>query len=112
MHTWLPDAHSEAAVAHQRHAVRRVPEDRALCVAPLFISLTAACLGPAFSCHLLLGFGLLSMFLGCAVHPGAGESQAHAGVFKSRTRRADLCRIGLGTPLTIFGALCTWAITP
>jgi len=28
-----------------------------------FHILTAACLGPAFSCHLLLGFGLLSMFL-------------------------------------------------
>jgi len=70
-----------------------------------FHILTAACLGPAFSCHLLLGFGLLSMFL-AAPFILVQENLKRMLAYSSLEHVGLICvGIGLGTPLTIFGAL-------
>ena len=70
-----------------------------------FHILTTACLGTGFSRHLLLGFGLLSMFLAgpfILVQTNlkrmlAYSSLEHVGL---------ICvAVGMNTPLTIFGAL-------
>jgi len=88
MHTWLPDAHSEAP-SPTSAMLSGVSLKIALYALLRFHILTAACLGPAFSCPSAAGFWALVHVSGGAVYPGAGESQAHAGVFKSRTRRTD-----------------------
>src|ERR1019366_4646806 len=60
MHTWLPDAHSEAP-SPTSAMLSGVSLKIALYALLRFHILTTACLGTAFSQHLLLGFGLLSM---------------------------------------------------
>jgi hydrogenase-4 component F len=62
MHTWLPDAHSEAP-SPTSAMLSGVSLKVALYALLRFHILTTACLGTGFSRHLLLGFGLLSMFL-------------------------------------------------
>ncbi|MDE3067769.1 MAG: hydrogenase 4 subunit F [Verrucomicrobiota bacterium] len=104
MHTWLPDAHSEApspTSAMLSGASLKV----AIYALLRFHILTAACLGSGFSRHLLLGFGLLSMLLAppfILVQRNlkrmlAYSSLEHVGL---------ICTgVALNTPLTIFGAL-------
>ncbi|MCX6906258.1 MAG: proton-conducting transporter membrane subunit, partial [Verrucomicrobia bacterium] len=104
MHTWLPDAHSEAP-SPTSAMLSGVSLKVALYALLRFHILTRECLDSPFSQHLLLGFGLASL---CLAPPFilvqtnlkrllAYSSLEHVGL---------ICvGIGLNTPLTIFGAL-------
>lgn len=104
MHTWLPDAHSQApspTSAMLSGASLKV----AIYALLRFYILTTACLGSGFSRHLLLGFGLGSMFLAVPFilvqrdlkRMLAYSSLEHVGL---------ICTgIAMNTPVTIFGAL-------
>lgn len=104
MHTWLPDAHSEAP-SPTSAMLSGVSLKVAIYALLRFHILTSACVGSGFSRHLLLGFGLLSMFLAppfILVQRNlkrmlAYSSLEHVGL---------ICAgVALNTPLTIFGAL-------
>ena len=91
------DAHLAArraqrsAVAHQRDALRRVAQDRHLRAAALSHSHHGV---PRLRFQPPSAAGLRAVFdvAGGAVHSGADESQADAGLFEPRTRRPDLRR--------------------
>jgi hydrogenase-4 component F len=104
MHTWLPDAHSEAP-SPTSAMLSGVSLKIALYALLRFHILTTACLGSGFSRHFLLGFGLFSMFLAppfILVQKNlkrmlAYSSLEHVGL---------ICTgIAMNTPVTIFGAL-------
>src|SRR6266567_4525963 len=104
MHTWLPDAHSEAP-SPTSAMLSGVSLKIALYALLRFHILTTQCLETGFSRHLLLGFGLFSMFLAppfILVQTNlkrllAYSSLEHVGL---------ICTgIGMNTPVTIFGAL-------
>lgn len=104
MHTWLPDAHSEAP-SPTSAMLSGVSLKVAIYALLRFHILTSACLGSGFSRHLLLGFGLASMFLAppfILVQRNlkrmlAYSSLEHVGL---------ICTgIAMNTPITIFGAL-------
>ena len=104
------DAHLAArraqrsAVAHQRDALGRLAQDRALRPAALSHShhrLPGLRLQP----HLLLGFGLFSMFL-AAPFILVQTNLKRLLAYSSLEHVGLICvGIGLNTPLTIFGAL-------
>ena len=87
MHTWLPDAHSEAP-SPTSAMLSGVSLKVALYALLRFHILTTACLGTGFSRHLLLGFGLVSMFLAAPFILVQTKSQADAGLFEPGARRA------------------------
>ena len=104
MHTWLPDAHSEAP-SPTSAMLSGVSLKVAIYALLRFHILATACLGSGFSRHLLLGFGLASMFLAppfILVQRNlkrmlAYSSLEHVGL---------ICTgIAMNTPVTIFGAL-------
>ncbi len=104
MHTWLPDAHSEAP-SPTSAMLSGVSLKVAIYALLRFHILTTACLGSGFSRHLLLGFGLASMFLAVPFilvqrnlkRMLAYSSLEHVGL---------ICTgIAMNTPITIFGAL-------
>src|SRR5437867_9170378 len=104
MHTWLPDAHSEAP-SPTSAMLSGVSLKIAVYALLRFHILTTQCLDTGFSRTLLLGFGLFSM---CLAPPFilvqtnlkrllAYSSLEHVGL---------ICTgIGMNTPVTIFGAL-------
>jgi hydrogenase-4 component F len=104
MHTWLPDAHSEAP-SPTSAMLSGVSLKVALYALIRFHLLTTACLGSSYSRTLLLVFGLGSM---CVAAPFmlvqtnlkrllAYSSLEHVGL---------ICvGVGLNSPVTIFGAL-------
>jgi hydrogenase-4 component F len=104
MHTWLPDAHSEAP-SPTSAMLSGVSLKIALYALLRFHILTTACLGSGFSRNLLLGFGLFSMLLAgpfILVQTNlkrmlAYSSLEHVGL---------ICvAVGINAPLTVFGAL-------
>lgn len=104
MHTWLPDAHSEAP-SPTSAVLSGVSLKIALYALLRFHILTTACLASGFSLHLLLVFGLFSMFLAVPFilvqrnlkRMLAYSSLEHIGL---------ICTgIAMNTPITIFGAL-------
>ena len=104
MHTWLPDAHSEAP-SPTSAMLSGVSLKIAIYALLRFHILTTACLGSNFSSRLLLGFGLFSMFLAppfILVQTNlkrllAYSSLEHVGL---------ICTgIAMNTPITIAGAL-------
>jgi len=104
MHTWLPDAHSEAP-SPTSAMLSGVSLKIAVYALLRFHILTTQCLDTGFSRSLLLGFGLFSMFLAppfILVQTNlkrllAYSSLEHVGL---------ICAgIGMNTPVTIFGAL-------
>ena len=104
MHTWLPDAHSEAP-SPTSAMLSGVSLKIALYALLRFHILTTACLGTPFSRYLLLGFGLLSLFL-AAPFILVQENLKRMLAYSSLEHVGLICvGIGLGTPITIFGAL-------
>jgi hydrogenase-4 component F len=104
MHTWLPDAHSEAP-SPTSAMLSGISLKIAVYALLRFHILTSACLGSGFSHDLLLGFGLLSMLLAgpfILVQTNlkrmlAYSSLEHVGL---------ICvAVGMNAPLTVFGAL-------
>ena len=104
MHTWLPDAHSEAP-SPTSAMLSGVSLKIAVYALLRFHILTSACLGPDFSRHLLLGFGLGSMLLaGPFVLTQRNLKRLLA--YSSLEHVGLICAaIGLNAPLTVFGAL-------
>ncbi|MFA5189234.1 MAG: proton-conducting transporter membrane subunit [Verrucomicrobiia bacterium] len=108
MHTWLPDAHSEAP-SPTSAMLSGVSLKIALYALLRFHILTTASLhGRAdvgFSCHLLMGFGLFSMLLAppfILVQKNLKRMLAYSSL-----EHVGLICVGvaLNSPLTIFGAL-------
>jgi hydrogenase-4 component F len=104
MHTWLPDAHSEAPTPTSA-MLSGVSLKIAIYALLRFHILTTECLGSGFSRNLLLGFGLLSMLLA----PSFILVQANLKrllAYSSLEHVGLICAgIGMNTPVTIFGAL-------
>jgi len=104
MHTWLPDAHSEAP-SPTSAMLSGVSLKIAVYALVRFHIITTACLGSSFSSNLLLGFGLFSMLLAgpfILVQQNlkrmlAYSSLEHVGLI--------FVAVGMNAPLTVFGAL-------
>lgn len=104
MHTWLPDAHSEAP-SPTSAMLSGVSLKIALYALLRFHILTTACLDSGFSRHFLLGFGLFSMFL-AAPFILVQKNLKRMLAYSSLEHIGLICTgIALNTPITIFGAL-------
>jgi hydrogenase-4 component F len=104
MHTWLPDAHSEAP-SPTSAMLSGVSLKIALYALLRFHILTTQCLETGFSRTLLLCFGLFSMFL-AAPFILVQTNLKRLLAYSSLEHVGLICvGIGLNTPVTIFGAL-------
>src|SRR5437870_7356094 len=104
MHTWLPDAHSEAP-SPTSAMLSGVSLKIALYALLRFHILTSTCLDSGFSRHLLLAFGLFSMFL-AAPFILVQRNLKRMLAYSSLEHVGLICTgIALNTPVTIFGAL-------
>jgi hydrogenase-4 component F len=104
MHTWLPDAHSEAP-SPTSAMLSGVSLKVTLYALLRFHILTTACLGTPFSRTLLLVFGLGSMFL-AAPFILVQTNLKRLLAYSSLEHVGLICvGIGLNSPITIFGAL-------
>lgn len=104
MHTWLPDAHSEAP-SPTSAMLSGVSLKIALYALLRFHILTTACLGSGFSGHFLLGFGLFSMLL-AAPFILVQRNLKRMLAYSSLEHIGLICTgIALNSPVTIFGAL-------
>ena len=104
MHTWLPDAHSEAP-SPTSAMLSGVSLKIAVYALLRFHILTTACLGTGFSRHLLLGFGLFSMVL-AGPFILTQKNLKRMLAYSSLEHVGLICvGVGLNSPLTVFGAL-------
>src|SRR5207247_3336201 len=104
MHTWLPDAHSEA-LSPTSAMLWVVSLKIALYALLRFHILTTQCLDSGFSRTLLLCFGLFSMFL-AAPFILVQTNLKRLLAYSSLEHVGLICAgIGMNTPVTIFGAL-------
>jgi hydrogenase-4 component F len=104
MHTWLPDAHSEAP-SPTSAMLSGVSLKIALYALLRFHILTTACLGSGFSGYFLLGFGLFSMLL-AAPFILVQKNLKRMLAYSSLEHVGLVCvGVALNTPVTIFGAL-------
>jgi hydrogenase-4 component F len=104
MHTWLPDAHSEAP-SPTSAMLSGVSLKIALYALLRFHILTTACLGSGFSRHLLLGFGLFSMLL-AGPFILVQNNLKRMLAYSSLEHVGLICAaVGMNAPLTVFGAL-------
>jgi hydrogenase-4 component F len=104
MHTWLPDAHSEAP-SPTSAMLSGVSLKVALYALLRFHILTTACLGWPFSGTMLLLFGLGSMFL-AAPFILVQTNLKRLLAYSSLEHVGLICvGFGLNSPVTIFGAL-------
>ena len=104
MHTWLPDAHSEAP-SPTSAMLSGVSLKVAIYALLRFHILTTQCLGTGYSRTLLLGFGLFSMLL-AAPFILVQSNLKRMLAYSSLEHVGLICAaIGLNTPVTIFGAL-------
>ena len=104
MHTWLPDAHSEAP-SPTSAMLSGVSLKVAIYALLRFHILTSQCLGPEFSRTFLLCFGLFSMFLAAPFILVQSDLKRMLA-YSSLEHVGLICAaVGLNTPVTIFGAL-------
>jgi len=104
MHTWLPDAHSEAP-SPTSAMLSGVSLKIAVYALLRFHILTTACLGTAFSARLLLGFGLFSMLL-AGPFILTQKNLKRMLAYSSLEHVGLICvAVGINAPLTVFGAL-------
>ncbi len=104
MHTWLPDAHSEAP-SPTSAMLSGVSLKIAVYALLRFHILTTACLDSAFSRHLLLGFGLFSMLL-AGPFILVQKNLKRMLAYSSLEHVGLICvAVGMNAPLTVFGAL-------
>ena len=104
MHTWLPDAHSQAPT----------PVSAVLSAAMLATALTAvlrvhaiaaACLGPGYSSGLLIGFGLLSMIVATPFMLLQGDYKRLLAYSSVEHTGLITLAVGLGAPMAVFGGM-------
>jgi hydrogenase-4 component F len=104
MHTWLPDAHSEAP-SPTSAMLSGVSLKIALYALLRFHILTTACLDSGFSRNLLLGFGLFSMLL-AGPFILVQKNLKRMLAYSSLEHVGLICvAVGMNGPLTVFGAL-------
>jgi hydrogenase-4 component F len=104
MHTWLPDAHSEAP-SPTSAMLSGVSLKIAVYALLRFHILTSACLGSGFSRNLLLGFGLFSMLL-AGPFILVQQNLKRMLAYSSLEHVGLICAaVGMNAPLTVFGAL-------
>jgi hydrogenase-4 component F len=104
MHTWLPDAHSEAP-SPTSAMLSGVSLKIAIYALLRFHVLTSACLGSGFSANLLLGFGLCSMLL-AGPFILVQKNLKRMLAYSSLEHVGLICvAVGMNAPLTVFGAL-------
>jgi hydrogenase-4 component F len=104
MHTWLPDAHSEAPTPTSA-MLSGVWLKIGLYALLRFHILTTQCLDSGFSRTMLLSFGLFSMFL-AAPFILVQTNLKRLLAYSSLEHVGLICAgIGMNTPATIFGAL-------
>jgi hydrogenase-4 component F len=104
MHTWLPDAHSEAP-SPTSAMLSGVSLKIALYALLRFHILTTACLESDFSRNLMLTLGLFSMFL-AAPFILVQRNLKRMLAYSSLEHVGLICAgVGMNTPVTIFGAL-------
>ena len=104
MHTWLPDAHSEAP-SPTSAMLSGVSLKIAVYALLRYHILTTQCLDSGFSRTLLLCFGLFSMFL-AAPFILVQRNLKRMLSYSSLEHVGLICvGIGMNTPVTIFGAL-------
>ena len=104
MHTWLPDAHSEAP-SPTSAMLSGVSLKIALYALLRFHILATACLGSGFSRNLLLGFGLFSMLL-AGPFILVQKNLKRMLAYSSLEHVGLICvAVGMNSPLTVFGAL-------
>lgn len=104
MHNWLPDAHSEAP-SPTSAMLSGVSLKIAVYALLRFHILATASLGTAFSRNLLLGFGLLSMFL-AGPFILTQKNLKRMLAYSSLEHVGLICvAVGMNAPLTVFGAL-------
>jgi hydrogenase-4 component F len=104
MHTWLPDAHSEAP-SPTSAMLSGVSLKIAVYALLRFHILTTTCLGTGFSRRLLLGFGLFSMVL-AGPFILTQKNLKRMLAYSSLEHVGLICvAAGLNSPLTVFGAL-------
>ncbi|MBI5384862.1 MAG: hydrogenase 4 subunit F [Verrucomicrobia bacterium] len=104
MHTWLPDAHSEAP-SPTSAMLSGVSLKIAVYALLRFHILTTACLGTGFSGRLILGFGLFSMLL-AGPFILTQKNLKRMLAYSSLEHVGLICvAVGLNSPLTVFGAL-------
>jgi len=104
MHTWLPDAHSEAP-SPTSAMLSGVSLKIALYALLRFHILTTACLDDGFSRNFLLGFGLFSMLL-AAPFILVQRNLKRMLAYSSLEHIGLICvGFALNSPVTIFGAL-------
>ena len=104
MHTWLPDAHSEAP-SPTSAMLSGVSLKIAVYALLRFHILTSACLGCGFSGNLLLGFGLFSMLL-AGPFILVQKNLKRMLAYSSLEHVGLICvALGMNAPLTVFGAL-------
>ena len=104
MHTWLPDAHSEAP-SPTSAMLSGVSLKIAVYALLRFHILTTACLGSGYSRNLLLGFGLFSMLL-AGPFILVQKNLKRMLAYSSLEHVGLICvAVGMNAPLTVFGAL-------
>ena len=104
LHTWLPDAHSEAP-SPTSAMLSGVSLKIAVYALLRFHILATACLGTGFSRHLLLGFGLFSMVL-AGPFVLTQKNLKRMLAYSSLEHVGLICvGVGLNSPLTVFGAV-------
>ncbi|HPA17168.1 MAG TPA: proton-conducting transporter membrane subunit [Verrucomicrobiae bacterium] len=104
MHSWLPDAHSEAP-SPTSAMLSGVSLKVAVYALLRGHMLATACLHSDFSRHLLLGFGLLSMII-AGPFVLTQKNLKRMLAYSSLEHVGLVCvGFGLNTPLTVFGAL-------
>lgn len=104
MHTWLPDAHSEAP-SPTSAMLSGVSLKIAVYALLRFHILSAACLGSGFSSRLLVGFGLGSMLL-AGPFILVQKNLKRMLAYSSLEHVGLICAaVGLDAPLTVLGAL-------
>ena len=104
MHTWLPDAHSEAP-SPTSAMLSGVSLKIALYALLRFHVLATHCLDSGFSRNFLLGFGLCSMIL-AAPFILVQTNLKRLLAYSSLEHMGLICAgIGMNTPVIVFGAL-------
>ncbi len=104
MHTWLPDAHSEAP-SPTSAMLSGVSLKIAVYALLRFHILATACLGSGFSRNLLLGFGLFSMLL-AGPFILVQQNLKRMLAYSSLEHVGLICvAVGMNSPLTVFGGL-------
>jgi hydrogenase-4 component F len=104
MHTWLPDAHSQAPTPVSAMLSAAMLATALVAVLRVHV-VAAACLGPEGPRGLLVGFGLLSVVVATPFLLLQGDYKRLLAYSSVEHTGFVALAVGLGTPLAVFGGL-------